>query len=137
MSKWAKSLIRISTHEVETLQKRLSEIVDRRSAAELRLTMLHAEAESEKQDATRDAEAGWYHIGFMQGWRWRRDAIEAEIVLIAQEEAGARDALAHAFEDLKKFEQVAETSRLAALKEEARKETAAMDELGARKAARG
>jgi len=136
MTKWAQSLIRISTHEVETLQKRLAEIVDRRSAAELRLTMLHAEAEAEKQDAVRDAQAGWYHIGFMQGWRWRRDAIVAEIAVIAQEEAGARDALAHAFEELKKFEQVAESTRLAAVKEEARKDAVTMDELGARRVAR-
>ena len=28
MTKWAKSLLRISNHEVETLQKRLAEIVD-------------------------------------------------------------------------------------------------------------
>jgi flagellar FliJ protein len=137
MTKWAQSLIRISTHEVETLQKRLAEIVDRRCAAELRLTVLQAEAEGENYGASRDAEAGWYHIGFLQGVRWRRDAIEAEIALIAQEEIGARDALAHAFEELKKFEQVAESARVAAVKEAARKETAAMDELGARKVARG
>ncbi|HQR90277.1 MAG TPA: flagellar export protein FliJ, partial [Caulobacter sp.] len=28
MTKWAASLIRISTHEVETLQKRLADIVE-------------------------------------------------------------------------------------------------------------
>jgi flagellar FliJ protein len=133
--KWAGSLIRIANHEVEGLQKRLAEIMDRRNAAELRLTVLHAEAETEKQSATRDAEAGWYHIGFMQGWRVRRDAIQAEIAVIAAEEAGARDALAEAFETLKKYEQVADNAKAAAAKEEARKETAAMDELGARKRA--
>ena len=135
--KWAQSLIRIANHQVEELQKRLGEIVSRRTDAELRLTMLHAEAEAEKLDATRNAEAGWYHLGFMQGWRWRRDQTIAEIAEIAAEEVGARDALAHAFEELKKFEQVAETARVAALKEEARKETAEMDELGQRRAARG
>lgn len=135
--KWAQSLIRISTHEVETLQKRLGEIVGRRADAEVRRTMLQAEVEAERQAATEDAEAGWYHIGFMQGWRWRRDQLEAEIALIVQEEAGARDALSYAFEELKKFEQVAETARVAAVKEEARKETVIMDELGARKARSG
>lgn len=132
--KWANSLIRIANHEVETLQKRLAAIVDRRNVAELRLTVLHAEAETEKLNATRDAEAGWYHIGFMQGWRGRRDALQGEIDAIAAEEAGARDALAQAFESLKKYEHVAENARVAGLKEEARKETVAMDELGARKA---
>ena len=53
------------------------------------------------------------------------------------EEAGARDALALAFEEQKKYEQVAEGIRLARAKETARQETAALDELGLRKAARG
>jgi flagellar protein FliJ len=131
--KWAQSLIRISNHEVETLQKRLGEIAGRRAEAELRMTLLHAEAETEKLNATRNAEAGWYNIGFMQGWRWRRDALNAEIAAIAEEEAGARDALAQAFEALKKFEHVAEAARVTAVKEQDRKDTAIMDEIGARK----
>jgi flagellar protein FliJ len=71
----------------------------------------------------------------MQGWRARRDAIIADIAVIAAEERGARDALAEAFETLKKYEQVAENAKVAAAKEDARKETAAMDELGARRRA--
>lgn len=135
--RWAQSLIRISNHEVETLQKRLAEITDRRVAAEMRLATLYAEAEAEKANGGRYAEAGFYNVGFLQGWRWRRDQLAATIAEIAQEEAGARDALAYAFEELKKFEQVAETARLAAVKEAARKDIAAMDELGARRAGRG
>lgn len=134
--KWANSLIRISNHQVEELQKRLAEIVGRRADAELRLTLLHAEAAAEKLNAGQDAEAGWYHIGFMQGWRWRRDTLQIQIGQIADEEAGARDALTSAFEELKKFEQVAETARVVAMKEATRKETAEMDELGQRRAAR-
>jgi len=134
--RWAQSLIRISNHQVEELQKRLSEVVSRRTEAELRMTMLHAQAEAEKLDASRNAEAGWYHIGFIQGWRWRRSELEAQIAEIAAEEAGARDALATAYEELKKFEQVAESARVVAAKEMSRKETAEMDELGQRRAMR-
>ena len=119
--KWAQSLIRISNYQVDDLQKRLGEIVGRRTEAELRLTMLHAEAEAEKLDAARDAQAGWYQIGFLQGWRWRRDELEALIAQIAAEELGARDALASAYEELKKYEQVAESARVVAAKEAARK----------------
>jgi flagellar FliJ protein len=133
--KWAQSLIRIANHQVEELQKRLSQIVVRRTEAELCLTMLHAEAEAEKLEATRNAEAGWYHIGFTQGWRLRRNMLTAEIVQIAAEEEGARDALASAFEELKKYEQVAESARVVAVKEAMRKETAVMDEMGQRRAA--
>ena len=50
------------------------------------------------------------------------------------EEAGARDALSRAFEELKKFEHVAEVARIAEVKEQGRRETAALDEMGLRKA---
>ncbi len=57
--KWANSLIRIANHEVETLQKRLGEIANRRMVMEMRMASLHAEAEAEQTRANTDAEAGW------------------------------------------------------------------------------
>ena len=132
-----KSLIRISTFEVESLQKRLAEIVDRRADAEMRLMLLEAEGESELQNARTDAEAGWYMAGFREGLKQRKIIARTRIDSIALEEAGARDALAEAFEALKKYEHVAEATRVAARKEAGRRETAALDELGLRRAARG
>lgn len=128
------SLIRISTHEVETLQKRLAEIVDRRTNAEIRLAVMEAEGESELQNARADAEAGWYMADFREGLKLRKAAAQAAIDAIAQEELGARDALAEAFEALKKYEHVAEAAKLAARKEAGKRETAALDELGLRRA---
>ena len=133
---WKESLIRISSYEVETLQRRLAEVVERRSDAELRLVILAAEAEAEIVRADQDAQAGWYRAGFLQAMRNRRAAVQAEIASLTAEEAGARDALAEAFEALKRFEHIAETARVAAVKEEARRETVALDELGLRKRAR-
>ena len=49
MTAWAQSLIRISSYEVETLQKRLAEITARRSSAEMRLAVLDAEVEVERE----------------------------------------------------------------------------------------
>jgi|SRR5215217_841418 len=128
------SLIRISTHEVETLQKRLADIVDRRTHCELRLVVIEAEGESELQRARGDAEAGWYLIGFREGLKQRKAAVQAEIDVIALEEAGARDALGEAFEALKKYEHVQTAHRTVARKEADRRETAALDELGLRRA---
>jgi flagellar FliJ protein len=133
---WKDSLIRISSYEVEMLQRRLADVVQRRSDAELRLIILAAEAEAEIVRADQDAQAGWYRAGFLEAMRNRRGAVQAEIAALAAEEAGARDALAEAFEALKRFEHIAETARLAAVKEEARRETVALDELGLRKRAR-
>ena len=132
---WEKSLVRIADFEVEGLRKRLAAIVERKALAELKLAMLHAEAESENARADEDAAAGWYKIGFLRGWRIRRDGLLAEIAEIEAEEAGARDALTRAFEELKKYEQVAENARVAGVRAAAGRERAAFDELGLRRSA--
>ncbi|KRA64771.1 flagellar export protein FliJ [Caulobacter sp. Root655] len=136
-SNWAASLIRISNHEVETLQKRLAEIVDRRQAAEMKVAMLDAESEAEALQAQGDVQAGWYMIGFRQGSKIRRDQALLEIDQTLIEEAGARDALAMAFESLKKYEHVAEAAKVARAKLVGKLEIAALDELGLRRAAAG
>jgi len=131
---WADSLIKLSTYEVEVLQKRLAEVTDRRITAELRLVGLLAEGEAEARRAKEDAASGWYHIGFLDGLRMRKTAAQNAIDAALAEERGARDALALAFETQKKYEQIAETARQAQRKEMAKRETASLDELGLRKA---
>jgi len=132
---WETSLVRIAGFEVEGLRKRLAAILDRKAAAELKLALLHAEAEAEDARADDDAAAGWYKIGFLRGWRIRRDGVLAEIAEAQAEEAGARDALTRAFEELKKYEQVAENARVAQVRAAAHRERAVFDELGLRRAA--
>ncbi len=134
---WADSLIKLSGYEVETLQKRLNEIVERRAQAEMKRVLLDAEGEAEAAHARYDAEAGWYQLGYLDGLKARKANAQAEIDRILLEEAGARDALAQAFEEQKKYEQVAENIRLARVKEQARQEAAAFDELGLRRASGG
>ena len=135
MTAWAQSLIRISNYEVETLQKRLVEIAERRAGAELRIAVLDAEAEGERNRARMDAEAGMMLGAYLNGWKSRKAAAEGDLSVLDAEEAGARDALTGAFEELKKFEHVAETTRLNQLIALAKRETAAFDELGLRKRA--
>jgi flagellar FliJ protein len=137
MTKWADSLIRISNHEVETLQKRLADIVERRQTAEMKVAALDAQSEAEAMQAQGDVEAGWYMIGFRQGSKIRRDQALLEIDQVLIEEAGARDALALAFENLKKYEHVAEAAKVAKAKLAGKLEIAALDELGLRRAAVG
>lgn len=134
---WADSLIKLSTYEVEILQKRLAAIQERRSEAEERLLALQAEGDAEAERARHDAENGWYQLGFLEGLRLRKAKVRAEIEAIKAEEAGARDALSQAFEEQKKYEHVAENIRLAKLKALDRLESAQMDEMGLRKAATG
>ena len=129
------SLIRLSNFQVEELQKRLSVIVDARTQWELRMAVLEAEAEMELANARANAEAGWYMVGFREGLKVRRKAIQDNIDSLIAEEEGARDALNEAYEGLKKYEQVAENAAQAARREMAKRETAALDELGLRRVA--
>jgi len=133
---WSESLIKLATFEVENRQQRLAEIARRLAAAETRLAILHAEGEAEEKRAKEDAQAGWYLLGYAEGLRLRKAAVQAEIGSILAEERGARDALAEAFEEQKKYEQVAESMRLAAVKETKRRETAELDDVGMRAASR-
>lgn len=133
---WAESLIKLSSYETEVLQKRLAEIVDRRVATELKLGMLEAEGDAEAAFYAQEAAAGIYRAGFLQGLRIRKATAQSELAAVLQEEQGARDALGEAFEAQKKYEHIAENIRVEARREAGRRETAALDELGLRKAAR-
>jgi len=135
MTAWAQSLIRISNYEVETLQKRLAEITARRASAEMRLAVLDAEVEVEQERARQDTDAAMLLQAYLNGWKLRKSAAESDVAEIDAEEVGARDALTGAFEELKKFEHVAETTRLNAMIAAGKRETAAFDEMSLRRRA--
>ena len=116
--------------------ERLGEIVARRAACEALLVRLAEEAVAETTRARQDAEAGWYLVGFREGWKLRKERAMAELSAIQHEEQGARDALARAYEELKKVEQVAEAARVAAVKAQDRRDAQALDELALRRAAK-
>ncbi len=129
---WAASLIRISTYEVDELQKRLKEILDRRDAVELTLDALDLEAEEEKLRARVDPAIAWCHPDYVKAWKLRRARSENALAMIDHEAEGARDALAIAFEDLKKVEHVAELARLEQQRETLKRENAALDDIALR-----
>lgn len=131
---WTDSLIKLAGYEVDALQKRLAEVVDRRVQAEMKLVLLTAEGESEAAHARGDAEAGLFQTGFLEGLRIRKALAQIDIDRLGLEEAGARDALAAAFEEQKKYEHVAAEMRQTEVKRAARVETAALDEIGLRRA---
>ena len=131
--KWTKSLIKISNHEVENIQKRVAEITARRWAVEVQIAAIEEELKTESERADTIAEAGFYMVGFQAGAKKRRENLQASLAEIEAEERGARDALAEAFETLKKYEKVAEQAKEAEARFSRRTETAAYDELGLRR----
>ena len=89
--KWAKSLIRISKHEVETLQKRLAEVMARRWAVEVQIDSINAELLAEAQGAGSNAEAGLYLIGFRDGAKLRLERLRMSLLdLDAEQTSRAR-----------------------------------------------
>lgn len=132
MPKWAKSLIRLSTFEVETLQKRLAEVVTRRTHFEMKIATLDAEYEVECVKAASDMALQHHLSAYKHGFKHRRDGLVAELDSVVREEDGVRDSLGLAFEELKKFEHVAEMTNLRRLAHNKRVENAAMDEVALR-----
>jgi flagellar FliJ protein len=133
--RWADQLIKLSNYELELLQTRLAQVVGRRERAEMKLVVLSAEGEAEVAFARSDPEVARSLGAFQEGLRLRKDAAQREIDLALVEERGARDALAEAFETLKKYELVAQNNRTAVARETARRENAVLDEMGLRRAA--
>jgi flagellar FliJ protein len=135
--RWADQLIKLSNFELEMLQARLAEVVERRTRAELKMAVLIAGGEAELVIARSDPEAARGLAAYTEGLKQRKAAVQREIDLALAEEQGAREALSEGFETLKKYEQVAENARLVELRAAARRETAALDEVGLRRASAG
>ena len=130
---WTHSLIRVREFEIETLRKRLGIIMEAKTKGEIAIAVLDAEVEAETAHARKHADAGWYLIGFREGWKIRRAKAVSDLKVIQMEEQGARDALAEAFTELKKVEMVAESHAVAAAKLAAKREGAALDEIALRR----
>ena len=131
---WAQSLVKLTSYEVELLQKRLAEIAARRAAVEQVLQALDMEEALEAAHAQGDAEAGFYLIGFREGVRLRRAKGLGQLQAIAAEEQGCRDALGESFENQKKYEQVVEADARARAKAAAARDTVEMDASALRRA---
>jgi len=132
--RWAEQLVKLARFEVETLQARLAQIAERRTEAEMKLAVLTAQGEAELALAGSDPTIDWRLGSFTEALKIRKAHVQAEIDQAAAEETGARDALSEAFQAMKKYEQIAENARLAAVKAADRREGAILDEMGLRRA---
>ena len=83
MTKWAQSLIRISNYEVETLQKRLAEVAARKAEAEMRVAVLDAEVEIERQNARLDPTSGMMLQAYLKGWALKRADAEGVVAAVS------------------------------------------------------
>jgi flagellar FliJ protein len=132
MSRWTQSLIKIANHEVETLQKQVAEIVGRRQDVQGHQARLEAQVDLEAQHVRDHPGSGLSHMAYLSGVRQKRARFVLVLAGLDQEEALLRQALAEAFEALKKYEIVAQNIQLAKDRQIARQETAMLDEMGLR-----
>ena len=132
MSRWTQSLIKIANHEVETLQKQVAEIVGRRQDVHGQQARLEAQVDLEAQHVRDHPDSGLSHMAYLSGVRQKRARFLQVLAGLDQEEALLRQALAEAFEALKKYETVAQNIQLAEDRALARQETAMLDEIGLR-----
>ena len=112
--RWADQLIKLSNFELELLQTRLADVVERRNRAELKLVVLTAEGEAELALARRDPEAAWRLAAFREGLKIRKAAAQREIDLVVTEESGVRDALTEARQTLAAYANMEELIRIGA-----------------------
>jgi flagellar export protein FliJ len=130
---WTSSLIRVRNFEIETLRKRLAAVLEARAALEHCLLALDAEAVSEGRFAGEAGHPAWSLAGWRAGWKLRQAKVLTDLKTLEREEQGCRDALAEAFLELKKVEQVAEAQADAAAKILRSREQAGLDEIALRR----
>jgi flagellar FliJ protein len=132
MSRWTQSLIRIANHAVEGMQKQLAEIAGRRRDVQVQQAQLSQEVDAEAQHVRNHPESGASHRAYLSGVDLKREAFDQTLAGLDMEEEQVRQALAEAFEALKKYEIMAQTIKLAEDRELARQDMAMLDELGLR-----
>ena len=124
------ALIKIHAFELDEKRRALQQIEVFRADIENSLDRL-AEQLSSEQNAARSSEAGIYAYGdYARAVIQRRKALEESLSAVTDQVEQARDAVARAFETLKKYEITKAGRDSVALAEARRRERILLDELG-------
>lgn len=128
--KGIEALIKVHTFELDEKRRALKQVEEFRDQIEASLDQL-ARQLSEEQDSARHSETGAYaYGGFAQSVIQRREALRESLTSVTRQVEEARDAVAKAFETLKKYEITKAGRDSAALAEARRRERILLDELG-------
>lgn len=128
--KGIEALIKIHTFELDEKRRALKQIQEFQNSVEDALEQLEVQVSSE-QAAARGSDEGAYAYGaFAQSVIQRRAALQESLVSVTAQVVSARDAVARAFETLKKYEITKAGRDSEALAEARRRERILLDELG-------
>ena len=124
------ALIKIHTFELDEKRRALKQVEEFRQSIESSISQLEGQVINE-QDAARHSEEGIYaYGGFAQSVIQRRAALQQSLASVTEQVDTARDAVAQAFETLKKYEITKAGRDSEALAESRRRERILLDELG-------
>jgi len=124
------TLIRLHNHQLDDKRRALAEAERRLGNAKAQRAALDEEMVSEKATAAEGGEGAYTYGAYLQAAKRRREAIDAGIAVLQQQADAARDAVAEAFAELKKYE-ITKASRDRRAQEEAnRVEQNLLDEMG-------
>jgi len=131
MATGLKTLIKLNSWGVDQKRRKLGEIMRLIDSLEAQSRNLESELVLEQQAAAASPEeAGFIYGNYANAVILRRQRIASSVAQAEAEANDARDDLAQAYRDLKKYETV-QANRLAEeKKEEARKEQIDLDEIG-------
>lgn len=135
--KGIEALIKIHSFELDEKRRTLKEIEEFRAQIEESLEALADELAKEQAAARNSDEGGFAYGGFARSVIQRRTALNASLDAATQQVEAAREAVAQAFEALKKYEITKAGRDSAALAEARRRERILLDELGLTAYSRG
>lgn len=128
--KGIESLIKIHAFELDEKRRALKQIEEFRQSIEISITQL-ATRVAEEQAAARASDEGAYAYGpFARSVIQRRGALQESLASVTAQAEEARDAVARAFETLKKYEITKAGRDSEAVAEARRRERILLDELG-------
>ncbi|MDM7946791.1 MAG: flagellar FliJ family protein [Oceanibaculum nanhaiense] len=124
------TLIRLHNHQLDDKRRALAEAERRLANAKAQRAALDEELVAEKRHAAEGGEGVYTYGAYLQAAKRRREAIDAGIVVLEKAAAEARDAVAEAFAELKKYEITKANRERRELEEANRIEQNMLDEMG-------
>lgn len=128
--KTVSTLIRLAKLEVDNRRRLLADLLDQDAAFDRALDRLDAELDSERQKVREMPEYGAGFAAYAKNTASRRKALVDRKAALAVDIDTARDRLAEAFEEQKKYEITAERQEEEEVAEENKREQLDLDELG-------
>ena len=131
------TLIRLAKLEVDNRRRLLADLLDRDAAFDRAIDRLDAEVQAERDKARQNPEFATGYAAYVRHADDRRAALVNDKAALGEEIVGARDRLAEAFEEQKKYEITAENQAEAEAAEANRREQGELDALGLQAFTRG